>query len=83
MLKLEGYCMSKNNDISKKCANRLLGSSYNCEEEREVNDFYATNPKCVLDLLDFGIPFSKNIWEPVCGLGHISMNIKRKWIHCS
>lgn len=48
-----------------------LGASNHTKEEREVNDYYATDPiaiKLLLELEDF----NKNIWEPACGEGHLS-----------
>lgn len=38
---------------------------------REENDYYATNPKAVKDLLMYET-FDKNIWECACGEGNIS-----------
>lgn len=39
--------------------------------DAEENDYYATEPKAV-ELLLAQEQFSKNIWEPACGEGHIS-----------
>lgn len=39
--------------------------------DREKNDFYATDPKVVEELLKLE-KFSNRIWEPACGKGHIS-----------
>lgn len=38
---------------------------------RELNDYYATDPKAVEMLLEME-KFQKNIWEPCCGGLHIS-----------
>lgn len=46
--------------------------------DREINDFYATNPKAMEIALpclkDIGL--SKNIWECACGMGHLSEVLK-------
>lgn len=48
-----------------------LGSSNHTEAERAANDFYATDPSAVEKLLELE-QFSRRIWEPACGQGHIS-----------
>lgn len=50
---------------------RTIGSSQHAQEEREDNDFYATDPKAI-DLLFSVENFSDDIWEPACGEGHLS-----------
>jgi hypothetical protein len=50
---------------------KTLGASNHTDEERENNDYYATDPiaaKLLLDLVDL----NQNIWEPSCGEGHLS-----------
>lgn len=47
------------------------GASNHSLEEREANDFYATDPVAVEMLLNLE-KFSTLIWEPACGQGHIS-----------
>ena len=42
---------------------RTLGASNHTENEREPNDYYATDPKAVEALLDRET-FSHHIWEP-------------------
>ena len=42
---------------------------------REINAYYATNPKAMLDLLKYE-SFNKNIWEPACGEGNLSEVLK-------
>lgn len=56
---------------NKKSVYQALGSSSHSLEIREENDFYATPPKAIELLLKLET-FSKNIWEPACGNGHIS-----------
>lgn len=48
-----------------------LGASNHVEEDREVNDYYATHSKATEMLLELE-EFDKNIIEPCCGEGHIS-----------
>ena len=48
-----------------------LGASNHTEDERSKNDFYATPPLAVKHLLEVET-FNKNIWEPACGMHHIS-----------
>lgn len=54
---------------------RTLGASNHSDGEREVNDYYATEPKAVELLMDLE-SFDKNILEPTCGEGHISDVLK-------
>ena len=49
----------------------LLGSSNHTNKEREENDFYATHPSAVYELLKEET-FNKNIWECAVGEEHIS-----------
>ena len=50
---------------------RSLGASSHAIESREVNDYYATEPKA-LELILKEINFDKNVWECACGAGHLS-----------
>ena len=47
------------------------GASNHSEQERQIDDYYATEPKATKLLLENEI-FNKNIWECACGEGHIS-----------
>ena len=47
------------------------GDSSHSNREREISDYYATDPRAVEHLLDLE-RFSNDIWEPACGEGHIS-----------
>lgn len=53
------------------------GASNHSEQEREENDFYATDPKAVEMLLELE-DFSRFILEPACGMGHISKVLENK-----
>lgn len=59
-----------------------LGASNHSEKEREINDFYATNPHSLEIFLDKlnsdGIKLHNNIWEPACGMGHLSKVLENK-----
>ena len=52
-----------------------LGASNHTEDERSQNDFYATPPLAVKHLLEVE-KFNNNIWEPACGMHHISDILK-------
>lgn len=54
---------------------KTLGASSHTVEEREQNDYYATQPKAVRILLE-NEKFSTHVWEPACGGGHISEILK-------
>ena len=49
----------------------LNGCSNHTEKERQSHDYYATDPKCVQELLEIE-QFNHEILEPCCGAGHIS-----------
>ena len=53
-----------------------LGARNYAKSEREINDFYATEPRAVELLLEQE-NFSHKIWEPACGMGHISEVLKQ------
>jgi len=54
-----------------------LASSNHTDVKRSDNDFYATPPSATRKLLELEI-FSKNVWEPCCGMGHIARELERK-----
>lgn len=58
---------------------KTTGATSHSKEEREVNDFYATDPKA-LDLFLPNITLN-NVWEPACGQGHLSEVLKYRGIH--
>ena len=71
-----GANMSIDWNGNKKSAFTCNGASNHSELEREEHDFYATDPIAVEMLLELET-FNKLIWEPACGLGHISEVLKR------
>lgn len=52
-----------------------LGASNHTDNERSKNDFYATPPLAVNHLLDVE-QFNQEIWEPACGMQHITNILK-------
>lgn len=63
--------MSKDWTGNNRSAFTTIGTEGHSNEEREVNDYYATDPKA-LELLLEKETFDHNIWEPACGEGHLS-----------
>lgn len=55
---------------------KQIGASNHCEDEREQNDYYATDPKAIDDLLKLE-SFDKNIWECANGGGHLSNRLRQ------
>lgn len=49
-----------------------LGASSHADHDREINDFYVTDPKAAVVLLEVE-PELTDIWEPACGAGHLAM----------
>lgn len=43
--------------------------------QREENDFYATDPKAMRELLKYET-FAEKVWEPACGEGNLSEVLK-------
>lgn len=52
------------------------GASNHSKEERQAEDYYATEPKAVEILLE-NEEFSNYVWECACGEGHISEVLKK------
>ena len=60
-----------------------LGSRKYAKHNREIHDYYATDPDATnlfLDQLekDGDIKLHRNIWEPACGEGHISKELEKR-----
>lgn len=68
--------LDKNWDGNKNSIFKTLGASNHTDKERQVNDYYATDP-IAIDLLLQVETFSKNIWEPACGEGHLSEQLQK------
>lgn len=56
---------------------RAIGASNHATHDRETNDFYATDPKCGIDIIH-EIPELKDIWECACGEGHLAKSFGDK-----
>ena len=52
---------------------KTLGASSHSKEERETNDYYATDPNTLIPLLERET-IDKNVWECACGSGHLAKN---------
>lgn len=53
-----------------------LGASNHSKDERNKNDFYATPPLAVRQLLEVE-RFQHRIWEPAYGMGHIGKELEK------
>lgn len=53
---------------------KCLGASNHTQEEREENDFYATEPSAIDDLLKVE-EFGRHIWECAVGEGHLAKRL--------
>ena len=53
---------------------RIIGASNHFLEEREENDYYATDPIAIDKLLQVEMP-NCYIWEPACGGGHLALRL--------
>jgi len=62
---------------NKKSTFMNIGASNHTDKDREENDFYATDP-IAIELLMNEFKFNNCIWEPACGMGHLSKAIKLK-----
>lgn len=56
---------------SSKSIYATIGASSHSTGERDIDDYYATDPKAMEDLLRVEV-FNHNVWEPACGGGHLS-----------
>jgi hypothetical protein len=54
---------------------KQLGASNHTEEYRELNDFYATEPSAIDDLIKVET-LNKNIWECAVGEGHLANRLQ-------
>lgn len=55
-----------------------IGANNHVPEEREKDDFYATDPFAIDLLLSVESFSGKKIWEPACGQGHMSKRLIEK-----
>ena len=54
-----------------------IGAKNYAHNQREQNDYYATDPNALEELLKIET-FSQNIWECACGGGHLAEVLRRK-----
>lgn len=59
---------------------KIIGASNHSTDDREENDFYATAPLATKLLVQLE-KFSPNIWEPACGLNHITNILRENGYH--
>ena len=58
---------------------KTLGASNHTEQEREGDDFYATDPVAVDLLCDYpGLSLPERVWEPSCGSGCLSERLQER-----
>ena len=66
---------------NKKTTFVTLGASNHSDKEREINDFYATDPHALEIFLEKlnedDIKLHKKVWECACGQGHLSKILKK------
>lgn len=60
---------------NKKSTFVTLGASNHCSHEREVNDFYSTDPNALRLFLN-KFKLHTQVWEHACGMGHLSEVLK-------
>ena len=58
----------------------VLGASNHSTNDREENDYYATDPIAMELLLDIE-QFSPEVWECACGEGHLSKVLESRGYH--
>lgn len=68
--------MTKDWTGNSRSAHAPIGARNIALEDREANDYYATEPKAVSLLLEVE-RFSPAIWECACGEGHISRELEK------
>ena len=57
---------------------KTLGATNLSDREREINDFYATDPRAMPALLQEET--FNNVWECACGQGHLAKELDKKGI---
>lgn len=73
--------MSKDWVGNSRSAHATLGARNYALEERQADDFYATEPKA-LELLLQKETFSDNVWECACGGGHLAEVLRNSGYNC-
>lgn len=68
--------MTKDWAGNSRSAHATLGARNYAQNERESNDYYATEPKALEEIIN-KLNLDKNVWECACGEGHLSEVLKR------
>lgn len=69
--------MSKDWTGGNASAFKTIGASNHCDQERQKEDYYATEPAATQFLVGLE-QFDNNILEPSCGEGHISKELEKE-----
>ena len=57
---------------------KMIGASNHTDKEREINDYYATDPIAIDVLIKDGkAEIAHKVWECACGEGHLSERLKQ------
>lgn len=72
--------MAKDWTGNSRSAHATLGARNYAQNDRERNDYYATEPKALELLLNLE-SFSNLVWEPACGEGHLSEVLREHGYH--
>lgn len=72
--------MDKDWTGNSRSAHAVLGARNYAHNEREVNDYYATEPKAARLLMEVET-FSPMIWECACGEGHLAREFAAAGYH--
>lgn len=72
--------MQKDWTDNSKSAHAVLGARNYARQEREINDYYATDPYAATLLMEQE-SFSPFIWECACGEGHLSKEFQKAGYH--
>lgn len=51
---------------------KTIGATNRASSARELNDYYATDPRAINKLFLAEVPNTVHVWEPACGGGHLS-----------
>ncbi len=69
--------MSKDWTGNSRSTHAVLGARNYAQNEREKNDYYATEPKALELLLEKEV-FGDSVWECACGEGHLSKVLENR-----
>lgn len=72
--------MQKDWTGNSRSAHAILGARNYAQNEREANDYYATEPKAAQLLMEVET-FSPLVWECACGEGHLAKEFEAAGYH--